>query len=200
MAARFSQLRELARQYSAGQMGRDEYRRDRAALLDQIALRKLAIDYREITPPKPSAPPTVIIDVGEDEPANHRFAIMLGALALVGMVAGGGWWWLQRETAAPVALVDVAPKAVGVAVIERFLGANDWSSAGISVFESEWNALDPAQQTEARNDAAFGLLEAGLRARIEDQLSVMSLDQSGQVAAEVARLRDFGTRLGVPVP
>jgi hypothetical protein len=29
---------------------------------------------------------------------------------------------------------------------------------------------------------------------------VLSLDQTGQAQAEVTRLRDFGTRLGVPVP
>ena len=39
-----------------------------AALLDRIGSGQLAIDYREITPPKPSSPPTVIIDVGDDEP------------------------------------------------------------------------------------------------------------------------------------
>lgn len=200
MAARFSQLRELARQFSAGQVGRDDYRRDRTALLEQVGSGKLAIAYREITPPKPASPPTVIIDVGDDEPGSNRSTIFLGALLLVVSIAAGGWWYINQQTAAPAALVDVAPKAEGVAVIEDFLMANDWSSAGIAEFERRWSELDTAHQAEGRSDPAFGRLEAGLRSRIEDQLSVMSLDQTGQTAAEVTRLRDFGTRLGVPVP
>ena len=200
MAARFSQLRELARQFSAGQVGRDEYRRDRAALLEQVGNGKLAIAYREITPPKPAQPPTVIMDVGDDEPGSNRLPIVIGALLLVAGLAGGTWWYINQQTAAPAALVDVAPKAEGVAVIEDFLQANDWSSAGIAEFERRWGALDAAHQAEGRNDPAFGRLETGLRSRIEDQLSVVSLDQSGQAQAEVTRLRDFGTRLGVPVP
>jgi hypothetical protein len=200
MAARFSQLRELARQFSAGQVGRDDYRRDRSAMLEQIGNGKLAIAYREITPPKPASPPTVLIDVGDDEPGTNRLPIIVGALVLVAGLAGGGWWYINQQTAAPAELVDVAPKAEGVAVIEDFLMANDWSSAGIAEFERRWSELDAAHQAEGRNDPAFGRLEAGLRSRIEDQLSVMSLDQTGQAQAEATRLRDFGTRLGVPVP
>jgi hypothetical protein len=200
MAARFSQLRELARQFSAGQVGRDEYRRERTALLDQIGQGRLAIAYREITPPKPMSPPTVIIDVGDDEPGENRLPIYLGAVLLIVAVLGGGWWYLTQQTAAPSDVVNVAPKAEGVAVIEEFLSAKDWSSAGIAEFERRWTELDAAHQVEARNDPSFGRLEAGLRSRIEDQLSVLSLDKTGQAQAEVTRLRDFGTRLGVPVP
>lgn len=200
MAARFSQLRELARQFSAGQVGRDDYRRERAALLEQIGSGKLAIAYREITPPKPANPPTVIIDVGEDEPGTNRLPIIAGALVLVAALAGGGWWYINQQTATPEAVVNVAPKAAGVAVVEDFLTANDWSSAGIAEFERRWDELEPALQTEARNDPSFGRLEASLRSRIEDQLSVLSLDQTGQAQTEITRLRDFGTRLGVTVP
>lgn len=200
MAARFSQLRELARQFSAGQMGRDEYRRERAALLDQVGSGKLAIAYREITPPKPASPPTVIIDVGDDEPGTNRIPIIVGALVLVAGLAGGGWWYINQQTAAPAEVVNAAPKAVGVAVVEDFLTANDWSSAGIAEFERRWAELDAGHQSEARNDLSFGRLESGLRSRIEDHLAVLELDQTGQSQAEVTRLRDFGTRLGVTVP
>lgn len=200
MAAKFSQLRELARQFAAGQVGRDEYRRDRAVMLDQIGGGTLTIVYREITPPKPASPPTVIIDVGDDEPDTNRLRIILGALLLVTAIGSGGWWYLQRQTIAPAALVNVAPKAAGVIVIESFLAANDWSSAGVADFEDKWAALDPTQQSEARNDPAFGRLERDLRSRIEDQLSVLDIDKSGQAQGEVTRLRSFGSRLGVGVP
>lgn len=199
MAARFSQLRELAREFSSGQIARDAYRRDRSAMLDQIALGALVINYREITPPQASSLPTVIIDVGEDEPTK-RMPIILGAVLIVALIAGGGWWYLRQETAAPAPLVNVAPKAPGVAVIEEFLLANDWSSAGIAAFEDRWTGLDAQQQTISLNDPAFGRLERELRSRIEDQMSLVSMDASGQVQSEVVRLRSFGERLGVPVP
>jgi hypothetical protein len=200
MAARFSQLRELSRQFSAGIKPRDEYRRERTALLDRIGKGELSIAYRELTPPQAASPPTVILDIGEDEPVTHRLRIILSAILLVTALGAGAWYYVTQETAAPAVVKNVAPKAAGIAVVEDFLSADDWSSAGIAEFERGWGELDPALQTEARNDPSFGRLEAGLRSRIEDQLSVLSLDKDGTTQAEVTRLRDFGTRLGVPVP
>jgi len=200
MAARFSQLRELARQFSAGQKPRDEYRRERTALLDQIAGNQLVVAYRELTPPKPASPPTVIIDVGDDEPDTNRTLIILCALLLLTVIGAGAFWVLTQQTKAPAAIANVAPKAVGVVVVEEFLTANDWSSAGIAEFERRWSELDPVAQTAARNDASFGRLESSLRSRIDDQQSVLSLDKDGSGHAELARLRNFGSRLGVPVP
>ena len=146
MSAKFSQLRELARQYSAGQVARDEYRRQRGVMLDEVAAGKLQIDYRVITPPKPAAPPTVIIDVGDDEPEARRIPIILGAIALVVAVGAGGWFYLQEQTAPPAPTRNVAPKAPAVAALEEFLQSADWSSAGTNAFEARWEAFDPAQQ------------------------------------------------------
>ena len=121
MSAKFSQLRELARQYSAGQVARDEYRRQRGVLLDDVASGKVQIDYRVITPPKPAAPPTVIIDVGDDEPETRRLTIILGAIALVVAIGAGGWFYLQSQTAPPAPVVNVAPKAPAIAAVEEFV-------------------------------------------------------------------------------
>ena len=197
MSARFSQLRELARQYSAGQVARDEYRRQRTTLLDEVASGKLQIDYRVITPPKPMASPTVIIDVGDDEPESRRVPIILGAIALVVAVGAGGFFYLRAQTEAPMQTIKVAPKAPAVATLEDFLQSADWSSAGTNAFEARWEAFDEAQRAEARAHPAFGRLENELRLRIEDQSALAGLDAGGAAEAEVIRLRAFAERLGV---
>lgn len=199
MSAKFSQLRELARQYSAGQVARDDYRRQRAAMLDDVAAGKLAIDYRVITPPKPAAPPTVIIDVGDDEPEARRVPIILGAIALVVAVAAGGFFYLRAQTEAPVQTIKVAPKAPAVAALEDFLQSADWSSAGTNAFEARWDAFDQAQRDVAKAHPAFGRLENELRLRIEDQGALAGLDSGGAAEAEAIRLRAFAERLGVNI-
>ncbi len=199
MSAKFSQLRELARQYSAGQVARDEYRRQRGVMLDEVAAGKLQIDYRVITPPKPAAPPTVIMDVGDDEPEARRVPIILGAIALVVAVGAGGWFYLQSQTAAPAPTINVAPKAPAIAALEDFVQSADWSSAGTNAFEARWEAFATDQQAEARAHAAFGRLENELRLRIEDQSALAGLDAGGAAEAEAIRLRAFAERLGVTI-
>ena len=199
MSAKFSQLRELARQYSAGQVARDEYRRQRGVMLDEVASGKLQIDYRVITPPKPTATPTVIIDVGDDEPEARRVPIILGAIALVVAVGAGGWLYLQAQTAPPAETIKVAPKAPAVAALEEFLQSADWSSAGTNAFEARWETFDDVQRAEARAHPAFGRLENELRLRIEDQAALAGLDAGGAAGAETIRLRAFAERLGVNI-
>jgi hypothetical protein len=199
VSAKFSQLRELARQYSAGQVARDEYRRQRGVMLDEVATGKLKIDYRVITPPKPAAPPTVIIDVGDDEPVTRRVTIILSAIALVVAVGAGGFFYLRAQTAAPPQMTRVAPKAVAVAAIEEFLLSGDWSSAGTNAFEARWGSFTPEEQATARAHAAFGRLENELRLRIEDQGALAGLDSGGAAAAEAIRLKAFANRLGLHI-
>lgn len=199
MSAKFSQLRELARQYSAGQVARDDYRRQRAVLLDDVAAGKVAIDYRVITPPKPAAPPTVIIDVGDDEPEARRVPIILGAIALVVAIGAGGFFYLRAQTEAPAQTVKVAPKAPAIAAVEEFVQSADWSSAGTNAFEARWDAFDPDQQAEARAHAAFGRLENELRLRIEDQGALAGLEPGGAAEAEAIRLKAFAERLGLAI-
>lgn len=199
MSAKFSQLRELARQYSAGQVAREDYRRQRHALLDDVVAGKVKIDYRLITPPKPAAPPTVIIDVGDDEPVTRRLTIILGAIALVAAVGAGGFYYLRWATETPVQIVKVAPKAPAVAAIEEFILSNDWSSAGTNAFEARWEALAPEEQAVGRAHASFGRLENELRTRIEDQGALAGLDSGGAAAAEAIRLKAFANRLGLNI-
>ena len=199
MSAKFSQLRELARQYSAGQVARDDYRKQRSVLLDEVASGKLKIDYRVITPPKPAAPPTVIMDVGDDEPEARRATIILSAILLVVSIGAGGYFWLQSQTATPVQVRAVAPKAVAVAAVEEFLLSGDWSSAGTNAFEARWEAFTPAEQDAARAHPVFGRLENELRLRIEDQGALAGLDTGGAAATEAIRLRAFADRLGLNI-
>lgn len=199
MSAKFSQLRELARQYSAGQVARDEYLRKRGTLLDEVAAGKVTIDYRDITPPKPAAPPTVIIDVGDDEPTARRVPIILGALLLVTAVGAGGFFYLRSMTATPEPVRNVAPKDPAVAAIEQFLRSADWSSAGTNAFEARWEAFAPEQRASAKADAAFRRLETELRLRVEDQKSLAGLEPGGAADAEAIRLRAFAERLGLAI-
>lgn len=196
MSAKFSQLRELARQYSAGQMAREDYRKQRTSLLTDIASGRLVIDYREITPPKPSAP-TVIIDVGEDEPEVRRVPIILGALLVVVAVGAGGFFYVRQQTAVPMQVRSVVPQDPAVQAAEEFLRSQDWSSAGMSAFEARLAAFGPEQIAAARGEPAFAQLQRELRARIEDQKALASLDESGKAEAEILRLRGFAARLGL---
>ena len=199
MSAKFSQLRELARQYSAGQVAREDYRKQRGTLLDEVASGKVKIDYRVITPPKPAGPPTVIIDVGDDEPGARRLPIILGAILLVTAVGAGGFFWLRAQTETPMEVRNVAAKAPAVAAVEEFLRSNDWSSAGTNAFEARWDAFTPEQQAAAREHAVFGRLESELRTRIEDQGALAGIDAGGAAAAEAIRLKAFAGRLGLNI-
>ena len=197
MSAKFSQLRELARQYSAGQVARDEYRTRRTTLIDDITARRTPIDYRDITPPKSSAPPTIVIDVGEDEPESRRVPIIMGAIALVLALGAGGWLVLKSQTAPPAPAVNVAPKNPATLALDEFLTSADWSSAGVAAFEERWDAFDPTLREAAHQDPAFGRLENELRTRIEDQMAVAAVDTSGKADGEAGRLRAFGARMGI---
>ena len=199
MAARFSQLRELARRYSAGQLASTEYRQQRAALLGDIAAGRTKIEYRDITPPKPAAPPTYIMDVGEDEPATRRIPIIMGTAALLAALGVGGWLVLQTQTAPPATIQHVAPKDQAVAAIEEFLNSKDWSSAGVAAFQSRWDSFTPEQQANARSDGAFVRLETELRVRVEDQVSLASGDATSSASAEAARLTEFAAHMGIKV-
>jgi hypothetical protein len=195
MSAKFSQLRELARQYSAGQMARDDYRSRRTALLGEIASGKTSIEYREITPPKPAAP-TVVIDVGEDEPEVRRLPIILGAILVVVSLGAGGFFYLRAQTAVPTEVRNVAPQNPAVQAAAEFMRTKDWSSAGMAAFEARLAGLGEAQVAAAHQDGAFALLERELRSRIEDQKALASLDPA-KADAEIMRLRAFADRIGV---
>lgn len=196
MSAKFSQLRELARQYSAGQMARDDYRKQRTVLLGEIGAGRTTIAYREITPPKPAAP-TVVIDIGDDELEVRHVPIILGAILVVVALGAGSFFYVRQQTAVPAPVRNVAPQDPAVQAAEEFLRSQDWSSAGMSALEARLAAMAPEQLAAARADAVFSQLQRELRARIEDQKALASVDRSGKAEAEILRLRGFAERVGL---
>jgi hypothetical protein len=195
----YSQLRELARHFAAGRLAREEYQRQRGALLDDMVAGKVQPDYRDIVAPKASTPPVPIIDVGDDEPEVRRIPIILGAVALVAAVGAGGYWYLRLQTAPPPAVVAAAPIAASVTLVRDFVRAGDFSMQANEAFIGAWLALDDSARAAARADKSWSRLSVALRGAIRDQRSMAAADSSGHAAGQAARLQQFAQTIGVKV-
>lgn len=193
----YSQLRELARHFAAGRLPREEYLRQRSALLDDMVAGKVQPDYRDIVAPKASTPPMPIIDVGDDEPEVRRIPIILGAVALVAAVGAGGYWYLRLQTAPPPAVVAAAPVAESVTLVRNFVRAGDFSVTANEAFLGAWMAMDDAGRAAARSDKSWTRLQSALRAAIRDQRSMATADSTGHAGVQAARLEEFAQTIGV---
>jgi hypothetical protein len=193
----YSQLRELARAYAAGQVSRDEYRAKRAALIGDFATGKLQIDYRDIVAPKPVHPPTVIIDVGEEEPEVRRAPIILGAIAIVLGIGAAGFWYLRLQVAPPPAVAAAQPVSPAAELVARFVAADDYGAAACDAFERAWAEFEEEERAAAQRDQAWKRLVFALRAKLRDQQALVAVDTTGAAAIEETRLREFAGRIGV---
>lgn len=191
-----SQLRRLAKDFSAGRLEHDEYVRERGELIDAIVAGEITVES--------SAESTA--DFAASPSLNRRIRttplpLIIGACVVIGIV----WAFLaSRQTTAPGidtknATGQLPGKRLSAAriLVEDFLTTRDWSGESLADFRDHWNALTPNEQVEARDAPWFRRLAEALREEINAHKALAEFDGSGLSTTTGKRLAGFGEFLGV---
>jgi hypothetical protein len=206
-------LRDLARAYADGRIGRDDYRARRAALLDELVGADDATpnDTRpDETRPgarAPTPPPGRAAASGPaaQAPPGARRGSGTGkvvlALVVVAALAGGGLYALRSgmlsgpaapspEAAAPAAPVpEAAPPAPAPAAdpITAFLADPAWDMARLDRFVSDWRALPAPERDRLKGSPSFQYLADAIYRRQTEQTALADLG-SADAKDQVRRL------------
>ncbi len=192
-----SPVRALAHRLACGKMSWADYREQRAAAVDGIVRGEDSLNYsqavvfEDTTMPKAHELSQVYIDVDEIDRAPQRWFLRV-ALGVLVIVLLGAAWVLWRSSEPPV--VASAPVVVmtgAEAALSSFLENGDWSASALDETAMEWNRFSDAQQDEARRTVTWRRLQSRLREQINQQRALVTIDETGEAAAQGARLTEF---------
>lgn len=186
-----SQLRDLTRKFAAGGMPEDEYRRERAKLIDGIVNGDISPRYREIHPTELSDRPVrrerrQLLAIGG---AVVLVTLLVTAL-LVQFMAPGASPGTSQDAEDPAANTQVEP---GVLLLRDFLQQDTWDDASLEVMEDDWNALSGFEREAARRSHLYRRLKARTESHIREY-EALAVDNP-QALLQAARLRTFAARL-----
>lgn len=182
-----SQLRDLAREFSAGKISGEVYRAKRRELIDGIVAGGVAIQYREIKPVTAFAKPIM----------NRNMMIAVGAVILLLLVAAV--FMLQpAEKPETQAVARAAPEPSPAEIaVTSFVELDDWSEASLSEFESKWAGFSEFHKEAIRRSPKFSRLEMELRSQIKEQHTLAQIGDDLEAGLREARLMMFAERLNI---
>ena len=163
-----SQVRELARRYSTGQLNQENYRSQRRALIDAVTAGQQALIYKE----------------GRNGAGIRRTGIKLLALAVVAVLVAGvvvsivlknneaARHATLHPTLAAVPALPATPPAPGPALVRTFVDTDDWTDPSLDSFSRRWNALATDEQAKARASLMYPRLLSDLRQQITSEKAV----------------------------
>lgn len=188
-----SQLRDLARRFAAGKIGREEYEAERRQMIDGIVSGQIEIRYRELYPAKPHASRSSV--------KRKQWLVLGGGATLLALLlAAFAAHFQQSPTAADAQSAQTSAREPGVDVLEKFLAADDWSEPALNSFEQNWQALNEFQREAARRNHLHRRLKTETDKRIREYEALMAIDSGTEHAdalLKAARLRAFSERLGL---
>lgn len=206
-----ARLRELAREHHAGRLGRAEYRRLRAALVDSLSMP--GMDAGAVTRPRAVRPP---VDVTRPRPAGARSAaapahrppprVLARILLAMGLLllASLTLVWMLRERA-PGQTPTPAPMAgaAGVleplaAVVQAFMERGDWSDAEVAALHARLRELDGAQLAAVSGEQWFQRFVDEVRKRVKEQQALARAPLTVHSSALAALAATVGLDLSRP--
>lgn len=189
-----SQVRALAHLLAHGQISWADYREQRAEKVrrivagdDPITYDK-AIVFDDPTSPKDMTIDHVVIDMNEveREPARWPAFVAIAALGLV--ILASGWVVYQSQKPPVVATAPTVDMAVGEKLLADFRDTGDWSAAAIERLVGDWNSLTREDRAAAMGSLSWRRIQNDIRQRINEQQALKPIDESGEAAAQEARL------------
>ena len=181
-----SQLRDLAREFSAGKISEEDYHARRRELIEGILAGGIAIQYREIKPVTAFA-----------KPIKNQRLIIAGAAALL-LVLVIAVFALKPSPEPPLVATRVAPEpSPPELAVKDFLEIDDWSDARLTEFEKNWSGFSEFHKEAVRRMPGFSQLESELRNRVNEQHTLAEIGGDLQAGLSEARLMMFAERLKI---
>ena len=201
-------LRQLVGDYYHGLITPDSYREQRAELLDNIGAeigeRSDTITDRlkpsQKTGATTSAPAPAPADPNVPASSSRPKFLAIGAIVLAGIVAvtyavfvlgpgsGPGSTGVEGED------VEVRSPDFADALVEEFLGRNDWMEDSLNNFLLAWGALDDGQRQRATEGRRYRRLTTALHQRIREETALGGTPDGGRLESLIS----FATAMGSP--
>jgi len=206
-------LRSLARQYAAGELSRDEYSRQRRAIIEAVVAGELqapapvgdTLVEAEAAAPAPASPPQAAARGG-------RRPLVIGAVAAAAVLLAGAYWTISGDgeqaspaTPSPERSASEAPASApapgsGAAswpALEGFLASGQWQEAELAELTEAWQALPPAKRIDIRGSADFRALVSELHGELVRLQGLAELGGGDAVRRRAERLLAFAAALGI---
>ena len=173
-----------------------DYRNERAAAVEAIVngdslSYSRPVVFEDTTLPKEHELSQMYIDVEalEREPRRWPAAIAVGALGLT--IIGAGWILWQNSRPPVVASAPVVVMSGAEAALAELLTADDWSAEALAATQADWAVYGADERAAARRTATWRRLQSRLREEINRQRVLATVDETGEAAAQEARLVEF---------
>ena len=198
-----SQLRELALDYSRGEIDAAEYRRKRGNLIDEVTERRQQIIRTPATAPV-NAPTPVRVDIDSGQAAGQGNTLR-PAFIVVGITVLAAIVWLVYPTkhsrgptlTPPPNLThqtelagdkDAMAPGPGEHLIGEFLSSPDWSEPGLTKLSAAWQALTDIEKAEAIQSGGVDALTRAIRTELDVQHKIYELSPSGSARHNIQNL------------
>lgn len=179
-------LRQLSRDYAQGKITVDEYRSQRASLLNGLV--DGTVPLKPFEPPAPAAAPVSEPDAGSprDGESTLRIAQTSGAMkwvataAVVLIVGGAAGYFMMGRKPAPAPTVSASPPAAqavsaAAGAIQAFLEKKDWQPESLDRFFSDWVKLDLNQRKKASDTPLYKHFSDEAYAQLVEEQTLVDL-------------------------
>ena len=211
-------LRSLSREYAAGDIDRESYRKTRHHFLERVAAGEQAVE--RFVPPEPESPTVFPADDDGDktqeiiQPAAGSSAasastdgalkpmtLVIALIIGVGLAfAGLKWFGDKSKTPAPVSAVAEIERAPASDLFSEFLHVNHWTPQRLQQLTTSYAALGSGDQGSLQaGDSASRLRDAFVQ-QINAESALIDLDDSGRALETQDALLATAESIGLDGP
>jgi formylglycine-generating enzyme required for sulfatase activity len=203
-------VRGLARRYAAGEVSRDEYRRQRTELIRSIVQGTAPVvpyqpaeqdgttTTQTVTRPRPATANAGETPAEAPPPSPYLLpAIIAVLLAIIGI--GVALWWPEESPEQPRVEAQPPPAerpfpAAGQELIAAFLMAGDWQPGALDGFRRQWDGLAAEERAAALETTEYVRLGDAIAERLGAPSQADAAP--GDSPATLEPLREFAAALG----
>lgn len=185
-----SPLRQLAKRYAAGNLGREDYLNQRRALLNAYSNGK-TIDYRTHRP--------IVLVRGR----RRLRPLIFSTVFFIAIISIVGAWWLSPFTGNDKPGTDAKQTTkqltAGEQLLRELLADNDWSQRRLQVFKENWGNLSNFERETARRSLWYRRLVAKTQKELQEIKALQAIDPNPQLGLKAENLRGLLALLKHPV-